>query len=250
MDLKELMQRVAQGDKEAFAEIYNAYSHQVYEQAIQVFSDQESARLVVKRTFRRVYLTLCKGPYRRNFAAWLQRLANEEIEDLLDLQEQLTPQMSTAQPEPAQTYRPEVEAQPAEAEITQAPMQRKVTHIQPTVPVEEEMADPAPAAQVQEQKHHYSRTEARRIEQRAARMLNHEEYEELEEDMEEELEEEFDLEDEDEVEYRSYTVPIIIGFVVLLVMLWVAAGLMMRNQMIPPVDLGYSWFNAHLFPLF
>jgi len=236
MDLKELMQRVAQGDKEAFAEIYNAYSHQVYEQAYQVFSDQESARLVVKRTFRRVYLTLSKGPYRRNFTAWLQRLADDEIDELLDLQEQLNPPVEEA---PA----------PVQQETFHAPEQEAVD-VLPPEQEEEEEAEPVIAASVSEQSHHYSRQEARRIEQRAARMLSHEDYEKYEDDDEDELEDEYDYEDEDEEEYRSYTVPIVIGFVVLLVMLWAAAGLMMRNQMIPPVDLGYSWFNTHLFPLF
>lgn len=38
--------------------------------------------------------------------------------------------------------------------------------------------------------------------------------------------------------------------VMLLLLIWVAAGVLMNLSLVPYGDWGYSWFNAHIFPLF
>ena len=43
-----------------------------------------------------------------------------------------------------------------------------------------------------------------------------------------------------------------VALLVLLVagLLWMLAGQMMRLGAIPSLDLGYDWFNAHIYPFF
>ena len=36
----------------------------------------------------------------------------------------------------------------------------------------------------------------------------------------------------------------------ILLMLWVIAGLLMDLELLPPVDLGYEWFNRRIAPWF
>lgn len=38
--------------------------------------------------------------------------------------------------------------------------------------------------------------------------------------------------------------------VFLLLLVWVGAGILMDLDILPSIDLGYGWFNAHVFPLF
>ena len=38
--------------------------------------------------------------------------------------------------------------------------------------------------------------------------------------------------------------------IVLVIFLWVLADILMYKGILPGVDLGYSWFNGHLFQLF
>ena len=42
----------------------------------------------------------------------------------------------------------------------------------------------------------------------------------------------------------------IAGIIVCLLLLWVVAGVAMTMKWIPYYDLGYSWFNTHIFQLF
>ncbi len=50
---------------------------------------------------------------------------------------------------------------------------------------------------------------------------------------------------------RFFSVMLLILFsVLILVLLWALAGLLMETGTLPAVDLGYSWFNAHIYPFF
>lgn len=50
---------------------------------------------------------------------------------------------------------------------------------------------------------------------------------------------------------RFLTVLLIVVFVILVLLtLWFGAGVLMMYSILPKVDLGYSWFNEHLFDLF
>lgn len=43
---------------------------------------------------------------------------------------------------------------------------------------------------------------------------------------------------------------IILNIVLILILLWFLGGLLVNLGVLPNIDLGYSWFNAHIYPLF
>ena len=43
---------------------------------------------------------------------------------------------------------------------------------------------------------------------------------------------------------------IILNIVLILILLWFLGGLLVNLGVLPDIDLGYSWFNAHIYPLF
>ena len=45
-------------------------------------------------------------------------------------------------------------------------------------------------------------------------------------------------------------VAVVLLVLLVAVLLWMLAGQMMRLGAIPSLDLGYNWFNAHIYPFF
>ena len=43
---------------------------------------------------------------------------------------------------------------------------------------------------------------------------------------------------------------IILNVILILILLWFLGGLLVNLGVLPDIDLGYSWFNAHIYPLF
>lgn len=43
---------------------------------------------------------------------------------------------------------------------------------------------------------------------------------------------------------------IILNIILILILLWFLAGLLVNLGILPEIDLGYSWFNSHIYPLF
>ena len=61
---------------------------------------------------------------------------------------------------------------------------------------------------------------------------------------------------EDEVEYEKprnkglFIFCIILNVILILILLWFLGGLLINLGVLPEFDLGYSWFNGHIYPLF
>lgn len=72
------------------------------------------------------------------------------------------------------------------------------------------------------------------------------------------LEEEDGYEDEydEDVEYEKprskglFIFCIILNVILILILLWFLGGLLINLGVLPEFDLGYSWFNSHIYPLF
>ncbi|MDL2218324.1 hypothetical protein LJC27_06660 [Christensenellaceae bacterium OttesenSCG-928-M15] len=76
MDLLSLMQRIADGDREAFATLYNRYNKIVLRIALEKTDNKEDAVGVVKDVFKEVYSTIrTKGPYLGDINAWMDALS-------------------------------------------------------------------------------------------------------------------------------------------------------------------------------
>ena len=57
-------------------------------------------------------------------------------------------------------------------------------------------------------------------------------------------------EDEPSVGHRWEIAVLLFLIVLVIILLWVVAGLGMQSGMIPRIDLGYTWFDRNVFPLF
>lgn len=80
MDLAVLMQRIQQGDREAFATLYTRYNKTVYQIAYNATGDHNEALEIVKLVFREMYQTICeKGPYLGDLYGWLDALTSKQL---------------------------------------------------------------------------------------------------------------------------------------------------------------------------
>ena len=59
-----------------------------------------------------------------------------------------------------------------------------------------------------------------------------------------------DAEDAPSVGHRWEIAVLLFLIVLVIILLWVVAGLGMQSGMIPRIDLGYTWFDRNVFPLF
>jgi hypothetical protein len=61
---------------------------------------------------------------------------------------------------------------------------------------------------------------------------------------------------DEEVEYEKprskglFIFCIILNVILILILLWFLGGLLINLGVLPEFDLGYSWFNGHIYPLF
>ncbi len=249
MELTALMQRVHQGDKEAFKAIYAKYNEVVYRIAFDQVRDQQAALGIVKVVFQTVYQTLTeRGPIEGDFYAWLDALTAKELRHLAQQRPQPPTQVPMAQP-PVFQARPmaavpaaprKIQPQPA-AQIHSAP-QRTSEAIPPLPPRQRAYPQPTaeqpqiytPSQPRQTPVRRYTPEEAQAIEARARARL-----------------EGLEQEEEEQVGSGALTTLGIIGGIGLCLLLgWTLCGLLMRLGVLPNLDLGYAWFNETLFPLF
>ena len=59
-----------------------------------------------------------------------------------------------------------------------------------------------------------------------------------------------DAEDEPSVGHRWEIAVLLFLIVLVIILLWGVAGIGMQSGMIPRIDLGYTWFDRNVFPLF
>lgn len=177
MDLGTLMQRIQQGDREAFATLYARYNQTVYRMAYEQTGSQQESLEIVKAVFREMYQTILQnGPYLGDLYGWLDALTAKQLR-LRRFQQQ--PQGGSVMP----------------------PRQ-------------------------------YTEPQAQQIEQRAGERLQDEQL----------------FEPEKKKKKRGVSM-VILGLLAL-VLVWVLVGLLGSLNVLPAWDLGYSWFNETLFPLF
>jgi DNA-directed RNA polymerase specialized sigma24 family protein len=80
MDLGALMQRIQQGDREAFATLYARYNKTVYRIAYEATGNTDESLDIVKAVFREMYQTICaKGPYLGDLYGWLDALTARQL---------------------------------------------------------------------------------------------------------------------------------------------------------------------------
>lgn len=78
MDIRDvspdLLRRITQGDKEAFAELYKAASGFIYNVAFRIAGNREDAQEVTQEVFLRIYKYLKSFRFQSSFKTWVYRI--------------------------------------------------------------------------------------------------------------------------------------------------------------------------------
>ena len=78
----EAVARARAGDREAFRELVERHSHQVFQLAYRLTGNEEDAEDVVQETFLRAYRGLSRFEERSQFLTWVHRIASNCAMDL------------------------------------------------------------------------------------------------------------------------------------------------------------------------
>lgn len=221
-----LLYRIHVGDDEAFRQLYAYYSQPVYKTLLEQCQDKQLARKMLKSIFREVYAKLKSADQIDSVGFWLSALTKTQLERHLGEKPESAAaheQLPDAQPKPVKPRPVLQEAAPAvkfpvqAAQLAAVPIQTA----QPTaVPMQTEQPAAIPAQPV---------AMLRQAAQAAA--------------------------DEENSKVRErrrtghFLTPVVL-IILILGVLWVNAGLLMELKVLPEVDLGYAWFNMHVFSLF
>ena len=238
----ELQRRIHYGDKDAFRELYNKYSRDVYSLVYTALGDVDASRNSIKQVFMKLYRELIQTEDDLDLAERLSALTNEEIrlarilsgdfsKDALqvlytvsvdrdpntsDTMMRVRSRMMADEGDGNKLLFPETPA----TEIAEAGYRRDM-------PAEErgpaERRKPVPKKEPREKR---DQTAYREEEQRVG----------------------LDLKQEKKRGGSAVVLILLILFV--LAFLWLLAGILMDLKIIPFMDLGFSFFNQHVFEFF
>ena len=257
MQLSELVRRIRSGEKEAVKELVATYGSAVYQRAFERTNDKELAREAARQTFGQFVAIVQQQPQDDGWTLWFGDLIERNIStyaqistDMRTIESELdhelvqtTPAYSAA---PAYPTAPAPAAQPAAKEpesfIWRAP-EPEAPPRKPEQPqinwreAEEPQPPRTPEKGRRNDKKRKKADRGREPEQRAhSDSIRDEIFDEP---------------------YRKkakggagHGFSIVLLILVSLLLLWVVVGVAMTLQWIPTYDLGFNWFNQHVFKLF
>jgi len=238
MDLSAVISQAKKGDKQAFATLYSHYNKDVYRTAFAALQDKDASLEVVKTVFKQIQPALKRIKNESAFSARLDELTQNAIQERksADAQKEIQP----AQPVQSE---PEQKEEPAAAAHNAAPVApRQITEPHKRKSGSKASAQkkhqPAAAANADTMSafHQY-------LDQEAAAVSGYEDG----------IPVASDLPIKNIAPKKGHpvlTILLIFSILLVLVLLWALTGLLMKNQIIPYVDLGYSWFNFTVFNFF
>ncbi|NLI54013.1 MAG: hypothetical protein GX417_06740 [Clostridiales bacterium] len=230
MQLAELVRRIRHGEKEAVKELVSAYGSSVYQRALERTNDKEFAREAARQTFGQFVAIVQQQPEDDGWSLWFGDLIERNIAtyaqistDMRTIESELDQEIDTPAPAPAPRTQPVIAAPRPEA--PSAPMEYAMpgTYAAPAEPEPAQRKGKEPAREADPEP--------------AATSIRDEIFDEP-----------YRKKEKRKASGHSFTVVLLI--LVSLLLLWVVAGVAMTMQWIPLYDLGYSWFNAHVFRLF
>lgn len=279
-----MIQEIRSGNKDAVKSVYQEYAKDVYNFAKSITGDHDSALAATKKTFLTLFKNIQNGDEPANLRTAALKIAYDEAyqmaapakeeEPAPAAQEEPVEEPSYAEPmfqqrtgsvpeapviedeyedeydEPYEEEEDDFVApnrpQDANREEVYVPQGGYDTLKIEPVDVDEEQVEMRgrrrrPAAQLEEE-------EAPRRRRKAAPVYE----EEVEEEADEYYDDDYD-DDYEEVKPRNkglFIFCIILNVILILILLWFLGGLLVNLGVLPDIDLGYSWFNAHIYPLF
>jgi hypothetical protein len=234
MITNDLQKRIRNGDREAFRTIYSEHGRGVYLNALKALGNETDAHSVVKQTFLNLHHELLRSGEDIDIAARIRELADNELllMEILDSKTltqptasvaskgQSTPQKQASFEDCATSAKPGAPEPVREA--VRRPRREEISFDDDDAP-DAKAADPLPPFD-------RARTYMNADDEASLRMREQERGA------------------QQSRRGRGFGRFLLILF--LLILLWVAAGILMDFGLIPYFDLGYGWFNAYIFPLF
>ncbi|MDD4311170.1 MAG: hypothetical protein PHW41_01665 [Eubacteriales bacterium] len=247
MQLSELVRRIRRGEKEAVKELVAAYGSAVYQRAFERTNDKELAREAARQTFGQFVAIVQQQPEEDGWTLWFGDLIEKNIStyaqistDMRTIESELDHEIVDSAPVVAP-----VAARPAVSEPE--PLNWRTPEPEPVPPRKAEQ-EPLIWREQQEQLSPRTPEKPKRSERARKQDERKQEARVHKDNVRDEI---FDE------PYRnkqknglSHGVSIVLLILVSLVLLWVVAGVAMTMQWIPTYDLGFNWFNQHVFKLF
>ena len=269
MQLSELVRRIRSGEKEAVKELVATYGSAVYQRAFERTNDKELAREAARQTFGQFVAIVQQQPQDDGWTLWFGDLIEKNISTYAQISTDMRTIESELDHELIETT-PTYTAAPAYA----------ATPAYPATPAYAAAPAPAPVAKpaAKEQESFIWRAPEPEAPPRRmdAPQLNWREAEEppLQPDKRKRNEKKRKPDEreskpeprvhKDNVRDEIFDEPyrkkakggaghgfsIVLLILVSLLLLWVVVGVAMTLQWIPSYDLGFTWFNQHVFKLF
>ena len=237
----ELQRRIHDGDKDAFRELYNRYSRDVYSLVYTALGDADASRNSIKQVFMKLYRELIRTENDLDLAERLSALTNEEIRLARILAGDFSKDALQV------LYTVSVDRDPDSGDTMMRVRSRTM---------EEDAGDrllfPEPAAAVTAPVGYTDeapREEARAPEKRKPVPKEEPRGEQRRPDVRKE-EQPIGLDLKEEKKRGGSVAVLIVLAVFVLAFLWLLAGILMDLKIIPFVDLGFSFFNRHVFQFF
>ena len=262
MQLSELVRRIRSGEKEAVKELVATYGSAVYQRAFERTNDKELAREAARQTFGQFVAIVQQQPQDDGWTLWFGDLIEKNVStyaqistDMRTIESELDHEIVDTTPAyaaaPAYTAAPAYAATPAPAAQPAAKEPDSFIWRAPeTDSSSTRRAEPDPISWREQQEP---------ISQRAPEKPKRNERGRKQDERKQEARVHKDsVRDEifDEP-YRSkgkggagHGFSIVLLILVSLVLLWVVVGVAMTLQWIPTYNLGFEWFNQHVFKLF
>jgi hypothetical protein len=214
MQLEELVLRIRRGDKEAVKELVSVYGSAVYHRAFERTHDKELAREAARQTFGQFVAIVQQQPDDDGWSLWFGDL----IERNITTYAQISTDMRTIESE-------------LDQEIDTPPPPAPPAHARPD-PIDEpedEIWRPTNASQKAEKKPGKTKTGKQK---KAKNEI-------------------FDGPYKNQPKAgKKHSLSILLLILLSMLLLWMVAGVAMAMRMIPAYDMGYTWFNQHVFKLF
>lgn len=226
MQLEELVRRIRRGDKAAVKDLVSIYGNAVYLRAYERTRDKGLAREAARQVFGQFVSIVQQRPDEDGWSFWFGDL----IERNISAYAQIGDNMGCIEDELEQELYGEETVTPA----AQRPQQQVSAPPRPDSPrIYDSREDRAAEAEANALRREAHRDKAARSSGRSSR---------------DELFDEAFIHEKKRRSGHAFTVILLV--IVCILLLWVVGGVAMTMKWIPYYDLGYAWFNTHIFMLF
>jgi len=254
MQLSELVRRIRRGEKEAVKELVATYGSAVYQRAFERTNDKELAREAARQTFGQFVAVVQQQPEDDGWNLWFGDLIERNIAtyaqistDMLTIENELDHEIPDTAP--ASSFAPPTAAaaKPAVAEpesfVWRAPEPEPVLPrtAEPESPDWSEPQEPLPPLEPDKFKR---KSRGRKADEKDGGPEERVSSGSIRDEI---FDEPYRKKDKGSA---GHAISVVLLIIVSLMLLWVVAGVAMTLQWIPYYDLGFSWFNQHVFKLF